>query len=70
MKTKLEITVRLVEFGCQTGCFKRKVMLQIIVVFLFVLVTMVTCKKTYDVITALHNKGFTGTNIAANMVAP
>ena len=42
-------------------------MLEIIVLLLL---TMVTCKETHAVIIALHNKGFTGKDIAASKIAP
>ena len=53
-------SVMLIEFEKQTGSFKRRVVLGIIVIPLS---TMVTCKETHAVIIAMHKKGFTGKDI-------
>ena len=60
-------SVMLIEFKKQTGSFKRRVVLGIIVLPLSI---MVTGKKTCAVIIALHKKGFTGKDIAASNIAP
>ncbi|CAB1447958.1 unnamed protein product [Pleuronectes platessa] len=49
-----------------SGSFKRRVVLEIIVL---PLLTMVTCKETRAVIIALHKKGFRGQDIAAGFRA-
>ena len=57
----------LIEFEKQTGSFKRRVVLGIIVLPLS---AMVTCKETHAVVIALHKKGFSGKVIAASKIAP
>ena len=60
-------SVMLIEFEKQTGSFKRRVVLGIIVLPLS---TIVTCKETSSVIIALHKKCFTGKDIADSKIAP
>ena len=60
-------SVMLIEFEQQTGSFKRRVVLGIIVLPLS---TMVACKETRSVIIVLHKKDFTGKDIAASKIAP
>ena len=60
-------SVMLIEFEYQTGSFKMRVVLGIIVLPLS---AMATCKETCAILIALHKKGFTGKNIAASKIAP
>ncbi|CAB1427781.1 unnamed protein product, partial [Pleuronectes platessa] len=60
-------SVMLIKTELQTGSFKLRVVLEVIVL---PLLTMVTCKKTRAVFIVLHKKGFSGKDIAVSKIAP